>query len=123
MVRTFLLWQREAWRAFWRQKATLTPAIITGAVLVAMWVVTFQLPPSELVIMRYSIYVGPTWIAPMRGLILVPLTGSLFAVADLAFAYLLGRSSVALKYLWLWSAVAMSLGFLWLNWLLVRINS
>ena len=123
MVRSFLLWQREAWRAFWRQRTTLIPAGITGAILTATWVVAFQLPDSELVIMRYSIYVGPTWIAPTRWLIAVPLTGSLFALLNLTLAYVAGRSSVAIKYLWLWSAVVVSLGFLWLMWLLIRINS
>jgi hypothetical protein len=123
MIGTFLLWQREAWRAFWRQRATFTPAIITGVLLAANWALVFQVPSSELVIMRYSIYVGPTWIAPTRSLIIVPLVGSIFALVNLALAYVAGRSSVLLKYLWLWAAVVMAGGWLWLGWLLVRINS
>lgn len=122
MWRLFVFWQRETWRAFWRRPAVYLPVVLAAGFVIANWFLVMSLPPTETVIMRYSIYVGTNWLAVEWWKYAMPGTATLLVALDVALAYLVTRSSLALRYLWLWTAVAVAAGFCWLSWLLVRIN-
>ena len=122
MWRLFVFWQRETWRAFWRRPAVYLPALVATGFVVANWFLVMGLPSIETVIMRYSIYVGTNWLALEWWKYAVPGVATLVVVVDVLLAYQVARSSLALRYLWLWTAVGVAAGFCWLSWLLVRIN-
>ena len=119
----FLFWQREIWRAFWRRPAVFVPAVIAVIFLVICWFIASKLLQTETVIMRYSIYVGTSWLAPAKMIIILPTMATIIVLFDLVMAYLVTRSTLALRYLWLWSAVFVAAGSSWLSWLLLRINN
>lgn len=122
MWNLFLFWQRETWRAWWRQPGTLMPAIIAVVFVLITWFIASKPVSSDTVILRYSIYFGTNWLAPSAWKFLLPALNTIIVVSDLMLAYVVTRSSLALRYLWLWSAVFMAIGFCWLSWLLFRIN-
>lgn len=123
MKLSFLFWQRETWRAFWRRPASFIPVLIALIFVGLNWFIAAKLFRFDTVIMRYSIYVGTNWLAPGNWIFILPGLTSLIVLVDFALAYLVARSSLALRYLWLWSAVFVSLGACWLAWLLLRINT
>ncbi len=123
MKLSFLFWQRENWRAFWRRPASFVPAIVAVIFVVLNWFMATKLWQFDTVIMRYSIYVGTNWLAPGKWIFILPAITSFMVVVDFTLAYVLTRSSLALRYLWLWSAVFVAVGAYWLSWLLWRINT
>ncbi|HLD85999.1 MAG TPA: hypothetical protein VJA28_00940 [Patescibacteria group bacterium] len=123
MWRLFLFWQRETWRAFWRRPPVLTPAIMTVVLVALSWFMAARVLPSEVAIMRYSIYVGTNWLVPAGWIFILPAIATLVAVFDFSLAYGATRASLILRYLWLWAAVFVAAGTSWLGWLLLRINS
>lgn len=90
-----------------------------------MWLLAFLAPVSHLYsfTLRYSIYFGPNWVVSPAWLIALPAVASLLVIIDLFLAYIVGRGTVILAHLWLWTAVVMAAGFMWLEWLLVGFNS
>lgn len=122
MLRLLSFWQKENWRSFWRRPAIYMPALLSVVLVLINWYLASRFLAQENIILRYSIYVGANWLTPARWVFLVPGVASLVIIADLSLAYVIARSSLVLKYLWLWSAVFMAAGFLWLTWLLWRIN-
>ncbi len=125
MLRPFFLWQRESWRAFWHQRGVVAPLSLAGLLVLASWVVGFTRPAllTDALAARYSIYVGTNWLTDSWVFWVVPGLATLFVALDVALAYTVARRTLALRYLWLWSAVGISLGFLWLSVLLWRFNS
>lgn len=123
MKLSFLFWQRETWRAFWRRPASFIPVLIAIIFVSLNWFVATKLWQFDTVIMRYSIYVGTNWLAPGSWIFILPGIATFIVLIDLVLAYLVARSSLALRYLWLWTAVFVSVGAYWLSWLLLRINT
>ena len=125
MPHPLFLWQRESWRAFWRQRTVVVPLMLAAVLLVAGWLVALTRPAPLTVSLaaRYSIYVGTNWLTEPWVFWLVPGLATLFVVLDVALAYTIARRTLVLRYLWLWSAVVLALGFLWLAVLLSRFNS
>lgn len=123
MWNLILFWQRETWRAFWRRPSVYIPAIIAFCLVAVCWYLAIKVLEQDTLIMRYSIYVGTNWLVPARWIYNLPTLSTISVIFDLALAYLVARSSLVIRYLWLWTAVFMSAGFSWLGWLLLRINS
>jgi len=125
MLRPLFLWQRESWRAFWREPAIAVPLLLAGALVLAGWLtVLFKpTPVTDSLAARYSIYLGTNWLTYPWVFWVVPGLATVFVVLDVALAYTVARRTLVLRYLWLWSAVAVALGFLWLAVLLGRFNS
>ncbi len=120
--RSFLFWQRENWRAFWRRPAVLVPAILAFLSLIFLWYLSIKLLSLETVILRYSIYVGANWLVSGFWFIIMPSIATIMVLIDLVLAYFVSRTSLALVYLWLWTAVFIVVSAIWLCWLLIRIN-
>ena len=123
MWRLFLFWQRETWRAWWRRPAVFLPGIIAAIFIIICWFMATRIIQSETFIMRYSIFVGTNWLTSSKWILLLPSLATVIVGFDLVLAYLVARSSLVLRYLWLWTAVFMAAGWCWLIWLLQRINS
>lgn len=114
-----------SWRSYWRTPLNLIPVVLTVLVNVAQWVISvsqFSTDQGFLVI-RYSIYKGPNWLAPWYYILLLPLTGLLLLMMDFAFGYFLGKYSLLLRQLILWVGLIFNIALLWLVLLLVVINS
>lgn len=123
MWHLILFWQRETWRAFWRRPTVYLPAALAFCLLVVTWYLVVRVWQQETVIMRYSIYVGTNWLVPAGWLYILPVLATITVLVDLILAYVIARSSLVIRYLWLWLAVFMASGFAWLSWLFFRINS
>lgn len=125
MLRPFFLWQRESWRAFWRQRTVAIPLALAVALVLATWtvVLTAPIPFASSLRLRYSIYFGANWLADPVAFWLVPGAATLCLIIDIGFAYTLARRTLALRYLWLWSGAAVGAGWFWLALLLRRFNS
>ncbi len=119
------LWQREAWRAFWRQPGVAVPLVLSCLFLLATWVVVLTAPApfANSLRLRYSIYVGTNWLTDRVGFLLVPGVATVCLVANVACAYTVARRTLALRYFWLWAAVVVGAGWLWLTVLLRQFNS
>lgn len=118
----FWSWERETWRAFWRRPSSFVPSLLAIVSLLLNWFIASRMWQMGSVIMRYSIYVGANWLAAGKWIVILPATATVIVVLDLVLAYAVTRASLVLRYLWLWSAVFVSVGSLWLSWLLFRIN-
>lgn len=121
----FLLWQRESWWSFWRQRATATPLALATVLLLISWLeVAFAPQPLEnTFVLRYSIYLGVNWLTDPGWLWLLPSLSTGMVLVNVVMSYTIGRAGLLLKYVWLWSAVAVAAGWWWLIWLLVRFNT
>ncbi|MBI5465885.1 MAG: hypothetical protein HY974_01195 [Candidatus Kerfeldbacteria bacterium] len=119
------LWQRESWRAFLRRRGIIIPALLALGLVLLNWLLIFLAPPSPVqsFTLRYSIYFGPNWVVAPSSLVVLPVLSSLLVGLDLFLAYVVGRGTVILAHVWLWTGVAVALGLLWLSWLLVGFNS
>jgi hypothetical protein len=119
------LWQRESWRAFWRQPGVVVPLSLAVLIILTTWVVVLTAPtPFENSLrLRYSIYVGTNWLTGPRAFWLVPGFATLCVLSNVAFAYTIARRTLVLRYFWLWSAVVVALGWFWLAVLLRQFNS
>ncbi len=118
-----LFWKRDTWRVWWRRPLVYIPTFLAGLGLVLTWYLAFQVVVEDAVIMRYSIYVGTNWLAPQSWIYNIPITATAIVLIDLFLAYSLARTSLIIRYLLLWVGVFSALGFSWLAWLLLRINS
>ena len=120
-----LLWQREVWRSFWRQKSLWLPQLLTALTLLALWwvILAIKISQDEFAVVRYSVLLGPNWIADYKSLLWLPVTATGLAILNSILAYLLGRRTIIIKQLWLWLNWVLALGWLWLAWLLHLINS
>lgn len=120
-----LLWQREIWRSFWRQKSLWLPQLLTILTLGILWwiILVIKINENEFAVVRYSVLLGPNWIADYASLLWLPLTATLLAILNSLLAYLLGRRTIIIKQLWLWINWVLTVGWLWLAWLLYLINS
>lgn len=118
------LWQREAWRSFWRQRSLWLPQLLTGLTLLAVWLIILSIKTTqgEFAVIRYSVLLGPSWIAEPKSLYWLPITATLLALLNSLFAYVLGRRTIIIKQLWLWLNWILTLGWLWLAWLIRTIN-
>lgn len=120
-----LLWQREAWRSFWRQKSLWLPQLLTIITIIVLWwiILAIRINQDEFAVVRYSVLLGPNWIADSGSLYWLPVTATILAICNSILAYLLGRKTIIIKQLWLWLNWVLALGWLWLAWLLHLINS
>jgi len=118
-------WQRELWRAFWRQYSVVIPLALTVVALVAIWflAINFVNSSADLVTLRYSLYIGSNWLASPREFLFLPLAATLCIAIDLVLSYLVGRRTIIIRYLFLWASVGTAVGFLWLVMLLISFNS
>jgi hypothetical protein len=125
MLQSFFLWQRESWRAFWRQWAVMAPLLLSAVILVLIWIVviTASVSQDNSFALRYSIYVGTNWLTEPYYFYLIPAVATIFVVSNVFLSYTLTRRSLVLKYLWLWVTVFMVGGFLWLALLLKSFNT
>jgi hypothetical protein len=125
MIQSFFLWQRESWRAFWRQRSVMTPLFSIAVILIITWVTVITAPISSdnSFALRYSIYVGINWLTEPFYFYLLPIVATIFVVINVFLSYTLARRSLVLKYLWLWATVFIVGGFLWLAWLLRSFNT
>ncbi|MBU1038651.1 hypothetical protein KKC17_00210 [Patescibacteria group bacterium] len=121
----FWQWRKESWRSFWRQRLVWLPVSLTFLMAISSWLVLWLVLPqqAELSVIRYSVVLGPNWLAEPRYLYLVPVLGTLFMVANVLLAYTLGRRTLFLKQLWLWCGLILTAGWFGLTMLLVWINT
>lgn len=120
----FLSWQRESLRSFLRQRNTLVPIAIAVLAVAATWVGVIRIPSytNQSFVLRYSMYVGTNWLTAAYWFFMVPIVSTLLVLLNCTLAYLVGRNTLLIKYLWLWSAAAVALGFWWLSVLLIWYN-
>ena len=121
----FISWHRELWRSFWRQYSVIIPLVLTMIALVAIWflAINFINSSADLVTLRYSLYIGSNWLASPKEFLYLPLVATFCVIADLVLSYLIGRRTIVIRYLFLWTSVGMAIGFLWLIMLLISFNS
>lgn len=122
---SIFLWQRESWRAFWRQRTIVVPLLAAAVLVVVCWVSVSMAPKplDNALVLRYSIYLGINWLTDPFWIWIVPVASTVTVALNVVLAYTIGRSGLVLKYVWLWMSVALAGGWLWLLWLLARFNS
>ena len=119
------IWRREHLLAWLRQPRVWWPLVFsTAGVVISWWLaLSLNLSNNEGVVMRYSVYLGANWISDAPLFVILPLTATAIVLVNVLLGYLIGRRTLLLGSLWLWSAVAWSVGFGWLIFLLVQFNS
>jgi len=118
-------WRRESWRSFWRQRLVWLPVSLMVLFVVLSWWWLWRRLPSqaELSVLRYSVSLGPNWLDNPAWLYLPAALATVTALLNTLLAYTLGRKTLLLKQLWLWSGVVLTFGWWWLVVLLVWINT
>jgi len=119
------LWKHESWWGFLRRRSIIIPSALAVILVGLIWLLAFLAPvsPAQSFTLRYSIYFGPNWIVSPAWLIALPAIASIIVTIDLFLAYIVGRGTVIMAHIWVWTAVAVAAGFMWLEWLLVGFNS